>query len=127
MAGAKAHLLVCWLNDLKAVSTGSPLLRWIPELAQQTCSTAASCVEVMVCQVVVDAVDPRVLVSECATRSFDFATVREEELHDITIPLDFTIGVRPFPKLDHAAVLMNGPSLHLSRSRVTSLLCFPGI
>lgn len=43
-------------------------------------------------QVVVDAFDPSVLVSDCATRVFDFTTVKEEELHDISIPLNLTVG-----------------------------------
>ena len=41
----------------------------------------------------VDAVDPRVLVSECATRSFDFDSIAESELHEINIPLSFQICV----------------------------------
>eukprot|EP00879_Flechtneria_rotunda_P016020 GHRR01016756.1.p1 GENE.GHRR01016756.1~~GHRR01016756.1.p1 ORF type:complete len:244 (+),score=67.36 GHRR01016756.1:488-1219(+) len=43
-------------------------------------------------QVVVDAFDPSVLVSDCASRIFDFATVKEEELHDINIFLSLTVG-----------------------------------
>ncbi len=43
-------------------------------------------------QVVVDAVDPAVLVSRCETKLYDFATCDEEELFDITIPLDFRIS-----------------------------------
>jgi hypothetical protein len=43
-------------------------------------------------QVVVDAFDPSVLVSDCATRVFDFMTMKEEELHDIQIPLDLLVG-----------------------------------
>lgn len=43
-------------------------------------------------QVVVDAVDPQLLVSDCVTRTFDFDTIREEELHDIVIPLHLDIG-----------------------------------
>lgn len=50
-------------------------------------------VDVYVCtQVVVDAFDPSVLVSDCATRVFDFSTMKEEELHDIQIPLDLLVG-----------------------------------
>jgi hypothetical protein len=43
-------------------------------------------------QVVVDAFDPSVLVSDCATRVFDFMTMKEKELHDIQIPLDLLVG-----------------------------------
>lgn len=43
-------------------------------------------------QVVVDAFDPSVLVSDCATRVFDFSTMKEEELHDIQIPLDLLVA-----------------------------------
>lgn len=43
-------------------------------------------------QVVVDAFDPSVLVSDCATRVFDFGTMKEEELYDISIPLSLTVG-----------------------------------
>jgi hypothetical protein len=43
-------------------------------------------------QVVVDAFDPGILVSGCATRVFDFATVSEAELHNIDIPLELTVG-----------------------------------
>jgi hypothetical protein len=43
-------------------------------------------------QVVVDAFDPSVLVSDCATRVFDFSTMKEEELHDIHMPLDLLVG-----------------------------------
>lgn len=51
------------------------------------------CVDVFLCtQVVVDAFDPSVLVSDCATRVFDFSTMKEEELHDIQIPLDLLVG-----------------------------------
>ncbi|KAK9808329.1 hypothetical protein WJX73_002343 [Symbiochloris irregularis] len=43
-------------------------------------------------QVVVDAIDPRVLVSECATRAFNFDSIDESELHEINIPLSFQIS-----------------------------------
>lgn len=43
-------------------------------------------------QVVVDAFDPSVLVSDCATHVFDFATMKETELHDINIPLNLVVG-----------------------------------
>lgn len=42
---------------------------------------------------VVDAFDPSVLVSDCATRVFDFSTMKEEELYDIRIPLDLLVGM----------------------------------
>ena len=40
----------------------------------------------------VDAVDPNVLVSKCESCVLDFGTVKEEELHSITIPLHMPIG-----------------------------------
>jgi histone-arginine methyltransferase CARM1 len=43
-------------------------------------------------QVVVDAFDPSVLVSDCATHVLDFASIKEEELYDINIPLNLTVG-----------------------------------
>lgn len=42
-----------------------------------------------------DAFDPSVLVSDCATHVFDFSTMKEEELHDIRIPLDLLVGECP--------------------------------
>lgn len=36
--------------------------------------------------------DPAVLVSRCETKLYDFAACDEEELYDITIPLDFKIS-----------------------------------
>lgn len=41
----------------------------------------------MCVQVVVDAFDSSVLVSNCATKVYDFGTVPEKALHDIVIPL----------------------------------------
>lgn len=43
------------------------------------------------CQVVVDAFDSSVLVSNCATKVFDFGTVPEKALHDIVIPLQLMV------------------------------------
>lgn len=43
-------------------------------------------------QVVVDAVDPSVLVSRTETKLYDFGAIDEEELHDIVVPLDFQIS-----------------------------------
>ena len=51
-------------------------------------------------QVVVDAIPPQCLVSNCATREFDFQTTKEEELHDFTIPLDLPVG-RALAKQGH--------------------------
>jgi hypothetical protein len=42
--------------------------------------------------VVVDAFDPCVLASSCATKVFDFLTVKEESLHSISIPLDLEVS-----------------------------------
>ncbi|GBF88352.1 histone-arginine methyltransferase-like [Raphidocelis subcapitata] len=43
-------------------------------------------------QVVVDAFDPSVLVSGCATRVFDFATIKESDLTVIDLPLELTVA-----------------------------------
>ncbi|CAL5219667.1 g1550 [Coccomyxa viridis] len=43
-------------------------------------------------QVVVDAVDPRCLVCQPVSHQIDFCTVTEEELHDITLRLQFPAG-----------------------------------
>ncbi len=40
----------------------------------------------------VDAFEPNVLVSDCASKVFDFGTVTEAELADITIPINVTVG-----------------------------------
>lgn len=44
-------------------------------------------------QVVVDAIDPSAIVSNCATKTFDFGSIKESELTDITIPLQLQIGM----------------------------------
>lgn len=44
-------------------------------------------------QVVVDAFDPSLLVSNYATRMLDLLSVKEEDLLDITIPLSLTVRV----------------------------------
>lgn len=44
-------------------------------------------------QVVVDAIDPSAIMSNCATKTFDFGSVKESELTDITIPLQLQIGM----------------------------------
>ncbi|MEW5310733.1 MAG: hypothetical protein WDW38_002501 [Sanguina aurantia] len=43
-------------------------------------------------QVVVDAFDSAVLVSNCATKVYDFGTVPEKALHDIVIPLQLMVA-----------------------------------
>ena len=40
-----------------------------------------------------DAIDPCVIMSNHVTRTFDFGSIREEELHDIVMPLRFEAGV----------------------------------
>ena len=45
-------------------------------------------------QVVVDAIDPSVLVSRAETKLYDFGAIEAEELHDISIPLDLQISAR---------------------------------
>ena len=44
-------------------------------------------------QVVVDAIDPTCIVSNCSSKTFDFGSVKEAELTDISIPLQLQIGV----------------------------------
>ena len=39
-----------------------------------------------------DAIDPSVLVSACASRQFDFLEMHERELHNIVMPLDLEVG-----------------------------------
>jgi type I protein arginine methyltransferase len=43
-------------------------------------------------QVVVDAIPPNVLVSNCTSKTFDFSTCTEAELHDIVIPLSLQVA-----------------------------------
>ena len=45
-------------------------------------------------QVVVDAIDPSVIVSQCASKEFHFGTVTEAELINFSIPLKLQIGRR---------------------------------
>jgi len=49
-----------------------------------------------VLQVVVDAFDPSILVSNTVERGMNFSTVAEQELYDFTIPLEFKTGKTPF-------------------------------
>lgn len=50
-------------------------------------------------QVVVDAFDPSILITERAIKEFNFHTVREEELHNILMPLRL-----PVCKFQHSAL-----------------------
>lgn len=43
-----------------------------------------------------DAIDPSVLVSACASRQFDFLEMQEQELHNIVMPLDLEVGEPSF-------------------------------
>ena len=43
-------------------------------------------------QVVVDAFDPSALVSDIKTHVLDFATMKEDDLYNITMPLDVIVG-----------------------------------
>ena len=43
-------------------------------------------------QVVVDQIPPNVLVSNCISKTFDFLTCTEEELHAITMPLSLQVA-----------------------------------
>ena len=49
-------------------------------------------------QVVVDAIDPANLVSTTTTKTFDFATITEQDLHDIEIPIDLQSGRHKVPQ-----------------------------
>ena len=44
-------------------------------------------------QVVVDAIDPSVIVSQCASKTFDFGSITDPELVNFTIPLQLQIGM----------------------------------
>lgn len=44
-------------------------------------------------QVIVDAIDPSAIVSNCATKTFDFGSIKESELTNITIPLQLQVGM----------------------------------
>lgn len=46
----------------------------------------------LVVQVVIDAIDPSSIVSHSTTKTFDFATIKEEDLHDFSIPIDLATG-----------------------------------
>ena len=54
-------------------------------------------------QVVVDAIDPSVIVSPCASKTFDFGRVSEPELTNFSIPLKLQIGQPSLPVSPHAA------------------------
>lgn len=61
------------------------------------CSTLEKISRIDICstvQVVVDAIDPNLLASTPASKTFDFGTVSEEDLHDIEIPLSLQAGQR---------------------------------
>ena len=62
---------------------------------EQVSSTSATHLVVNACalQVVVDAIDSRVIVSALASKTFDFGTVKEEELHNIKIPVELQAGL----------------------------------
>ena len=47
---------------------------------------------VLLLQVVVDAIDPSMLVSQCASKTFDFGSVTEPELTSFAIPLQLQIS-----------------------------------
>lgn len=72
------------------------------------CFTSISIVlsPLYVVQVVVDAIDPAVLVSRAETKLYDFGTIEEDELHDITIPLDLQIS--------ELAIIFNDIALRIS-------------
>ncbi len=44
-------------------------------------------------QVVIDAIPPAVLVSDCSSKTFDFGTISDEDLLDIKLPLQLHVGV----------------------------------
>ena len=53
---------------------------------------SSSCSSMAALQVVVDAVDPRCLVCQPVSHYFDFRSMTEHELHDITLSLQFPAG-----------------------------------
>ena len=57
--------------------------------------TALTVDSLMSLQVVVDAFNPSVLASSCATKVIDFLTVKEESLHSISIPLELQVSPVP--------------------------------
>lgn len=60
---------------------------------QSSCSQAACrCPLGLSAQVVVDQIPPNVLTSNCVTRTYDFLTCSEAELHDISIPISVQVG-----------------------------------
>lgn len=59
-------------------------------------------------QVVVDAFDPSVLVSDARTEVLDFRTIKEEQLHVINMPLNQQIG-EAWPQASPAPFLPLSP------------------
>ena len=54
--------------------------------------TGFASMKLLLLQVVVDAIDPSVLVSQCASKTFDFGSVTEPELTSFAIPLQLQIS-----------------------------------
>ena len=52
-------------------------------------------------QVVIDAIPPAVLVSDCSSKTFDFGTIPDEDLLDIKLPLQLHIGALTLLDLFH--------------------------
>jgi len=54
---------------------------------------------------VVDAIDPSVIVSQCASKTFDFGSITDPELINFTIPLQLQIGM---PSKEAQGCALNG-------------------
>ena len=80
---------VCQRQEEPSANSGIPILPTV----RPTCTYTVPMRSVnWSAQVVVDAIDPSVLVSRAETKLYDFGAIEEEELHDITIPLDLQIS-----------------------------------
>ncbi len=52
-----------------------------------------------------DAIDPSVIVSQCASKTFDFGSITDPELINFTIPLQLQIGM---PSKEAQGCALNG-------------------
>ena len=78
-------------------------------------------------QVVVDAIDPSVIVSPCASKTFDFGSVSEPELTNFSIPLKLQIGQLSPPVSPHPLSLLTPcqPPMHAIKASKVGKLCVP--
>ena len=61
-------------------------------LCSSACRKVLTATSIMWLQVVVDAIDPSVIVSQSASKVLDFGSVTEPELTNFSIPLELQIG-----------------------------------